>query len=350
MSDRNLNRTLNRAFFSKQSRSKCWRLIAGLLDIGVDLPKALEMVEISVAAQGEKAARDVLIDIRKAVRVGQGRSRLMYYAKGSDALILSQMGRVDPSLMFKGAHRILDLENRIQKAIMGALIQPIILLVILTGFMFMMGTRLFPILTQFLDPNTWNFRVKILYNISTSIVENWITVAVGVLVAFFVISFLQSNLVGALRQFLDKMPPFSIYKIVTSASFFIMLTELARAGISISRSELETVARNCRVYEKKHIRHIARNLQVLPLGEALWRGSDNWPDLELRAISKIYGSRSDGLANISDYLDQWIERAEERIQASARIVNVVMLIAFAALIATIGQFIYVDIPAGMKGI
>lgn len=124
-------------------------------------------------------------------------------------------------------------QSEIKKVVLGQMAYPAFLSIFLIGIMFGFGSKGVPMLTEMLPVERWPEFSMPLHDISVFIASNILYVLMGI-AAFLVVAFkLQNKYVGNARQYMDKFPPYNIYKAMQGASFLISLASLLKAGIPI---------------------------------------------------------------------------------------------------------------------
>lgn len=126
--------------------------------------------------------------------------------------------------------------KEIKGAIIGGATYPVILLMVVLGFIGMFSSQMAPAYMSILPVERWPEMGQVLYAISSFIVSFWLYILVGIAVIGFFIYTSIGHWTGSVREIFDKIPPWSIYKIYNSSSFLISLASMMRSGVDLRKS------------------------------------------------------------------------------------------------------------------
>lgn len=149
--------------------------------------------------------------------------------------------------------------KEIKNAIIGGATYPVVLLLVVLGFIAMFSSQMAPAYMSILPVERWPEMGQILYSISSFIVDYWLYVLVGFgVLGFFVYSTI-GHWTGSVREVFDKIPPWSIYKIYNSSSFLISLASMMRARVDL-RTALVKIKDSSSPWMQNYIEKMIRNL------------------------------------------------------------------------------------------
>ncbi len=117
-----------------------------------------------------------------------------------------------------------------KKVLYTTLAYPIVLLFILFGMIFAFSFQIIPILIKLLPPEEWESSQKVLYDFCMFFSNNFILLIGGLIIGSIVIVKTLPIITGKIRQYLDMLPPWSIYKEFNAGIFLISLSTLMQAG------------------------------------------------------------------------------------------------------------------------
>lgn len=208
-------------------------------------------------------------------------------------------------------------------AIRSACFFPMFMMLVLFGMMYLFATLLAPILVQIYPVELFPTSGKYFYYISVSFKENWPAVVMFLLAIpiFFVLSL--ERLTGSFRNFLDRYPPYSIYRDYQASLFLVSFSSLIASGVSFDEA-LKMIRAQSNKYMKWQITSMLRRYPLNPTKPAKALEVGLFPN-ELRYMIEDYGRRN----NFSDALKKIglvaIEKTTNRVVQSAKFMNQLLL-------------------------
>lgn len=137
---------------------------------------------------------------------------------------------------FEYACMLAESKGKMISSVVSNLAQPVVAIILLFIVMAMFAIRIIPNIVKGQDVSKWPWAGKAVVALSDFVVNQvwWLgLVLIGVIV---LIGYSMPRLrpdkpyIGALRPVLDRIPPYSIYKSLQSASFLLSLSSLLMAG------------------------------------------------------------------------------------------------------------------------
>lgn len=338
-------RILARMAFSGQKKVRIMRQIQRLIKSGVPIIQSLEMIRV-LQSNNDKKPREPL-----ALMIGEWQHRLnlgkslatsmhgwisipeeLIIEAGEQSDRLAQS--LDDALQAEGAGR------GIRNAILGGLAYPVVLLGALIFMLWGFSTEIVPTFATILPPEEWTGNARTMYLVSQFVI-NWLPL-IGMIFGGILTATLLSLpiLVGQARTYLDRIPPWSIYKITQGASFMISLRGFVSSGTTITDA-LRNMLKIGNPYFKERVSTILTRINMgRNLGEAMIESGYNFPDNEIAGEVAIYSE----LDNFDESLDllakEWINDSVSRAQTAAKLINNVMLFAVAGTIGYLAMSMF----------
>lgn len=150
--------------------------------------------------------------------------------------------------------------QKIKNTIIGGAMYPIILLLVVLGFIAMFSIKLAPTYLGILPLESWPSMGQNLYNFSHFIVSYWYMIFIILGVVGFIISKTIGNWMGQVREIFDKFPPWSVYKVYQSSAFLISLASMMQSGTPLNDS-LKKIKRTCSPWLADYINDMEKNLK-----------------------------------------------------------------------------------------
>jgi len=330
---------LGKLMFSRQVRAEVWQMIADLTGSGMELGRALELVAKTFSNRSPGVG-GILIDLRRSIASDRFRETVRRYVPESEALIFSKFGSVNDAELFRAAARISRVESEIQKAIVSAVIRPAFLMLIIMVLLYFLGKDFYPVLTLVAPMDTWPESWQFVAHIALWVAENPLLLFLYLAVFYVIYKVIQRGYVGPFRKHLDKIPPFSLYRLSVGATFTFVILENAAVGNSINSSLLRVLSKDASRYGKSRIMAIAKHVSAMNIGTAAIQAGQNFPDPELNAVLEAYSEQKDWVNNFRKYAETWLQRLEAKVKAAVAVMNMALLIVAAAFIAVVGRTIF----------
>ena len=238
---------------------------------------------------------------------------------------------------FKQCAELLGRLIEMKKTIISASIYPAFLMLALFGIIYGFSSFMVPILEDFSDPSKWPDSARTLRDFTSWVTSNILFVLISFVIIGWLVGKSMEVLTGPIRdKFLDKIPPYSLYKEIQSGLFLSALATLLKSGMTFSRS-LEFIEEDSPKYVKEKITDIIDSVnEGKNEGEAL-----NVPFVgEVGDDIEDFSIGSDITQTMSDLGGQIVKEKIEKIQSSAGILKfIAMVIVFVFVIWAYGSFV-----------
>jgi type II secretory pathway component PulF len=228
----------------------------------------------------------------------------------------------------------------IRNAIVGGIIYPVILLGVLVGMLWGFSTKIVPTFATILPPEQWTGTPATTYMISQFIIE-WLPMIGMIFMGAFTAALLSLPiLTGPLRLVLDRLPPWSIYKITQGASFMIAMRGFISAGITV-QDALRNMLKIGNPYFKERVSAMLSKMNMgRNLGQAMLESGYNFPGDEISGEISIYAELNDFSEALDLLAKEWINDSTQKAQAAAKVINYVMLFAMTAAVGSIAMTMF----------
>lgn len=137
---------------------------------------------------------------------------------------------------FKMAIKLTQRLKEIKTRIIKETAYPAVLFVLAIAMMFGLSVSIMPALIETSNPENWPTTSKNLYLTTNFIRDNIFFIILFLTLITTLISYSLGKYVGVLREKLDKIPPYTIYKEIQSSIFLISLSTLLSAQVSLKES------------------------------------------------------------------------------------------------------------------
>jgi len=333
-----LPRRAARLQFGASGRLRVYRKFAKMLSNGLPLLKLLEELHQRASDNGrrpDEAMAIILGEWRRTVQNGRMLSEAMdWWVPKSEQMIImagEQAGRLEAGL--DAVVKVVEAGSAIRRAIVGGLAYPTVILTLLLGYIYLFGVQVIPQFSRIVDPASWRGAAKSLHVMST-LVQQWMLPLVLLLAAAIVaVVVSMPRWRGSVRVWLDRVPPYSIYRLVVGSSFLMSFAALQGAGLTVERS-LVRLSDLAGPWLRERMDGALLGIKSgLNCGEALRQTGYGFPSKEIVDDLCVYAEFS-GFANALQLLaDEWMTEGVTTISRQMKLLNGFSIALLAIVIA-----------------
>jgi len=316
-----------RLIFTTSLRFKLFIKIKAFLEQGVDILTVLTSLRNAYAKLDKKFDVRVYVLDRWIYEIDVNAKPFYEAIRGwatENEALLIQSGEISGRLVdaMENAISTTEAASTAIKTVRGKMAYPVILVAILFAMAYMFATKIVPEFEKLSPPSQWPTNAQDLYNISAFIREDWATLILGIIGGAFVISYIMKNVGGPIRQHIDKLPIFNMYRSFQSSLFLVSLASMMKSGVDIEKS-LFDIRKNASPYLKHELNKVYKRMDDgLSPGEAF---DTPFFDEETRVDIGIYANSK----NIGDSIEvigkSAIKNGVEKISAAADIVKFLLM-------------------------
>jgi len=325
-------------------RRRIYRTLALLLDNNVLLVDALGDMYAVMSEDGKKPKRPaaaMLYECRQVVSEGHTFSEAIRKWVSPTEAALIAAGEKSGNLRgaFADAMALIDTTRQIRKAVVGGSAYPLFLIGILCYALFIVANKLVPSLAQAAPPELWTGAARLMY-LTSQFVTHFGIFAISALVVL-VVAILVSlpRLRGTQRFWLDKVAPWSIYRMIVGAVTLQNIAVLIRSGIK-QHDALELIADNATPYLRERIEAALHGTtKGLNLGQAFEEAEFDFPDREAVKYIRLLANRDGFDRALSNFAGEWIEISIKKVEVAMNVFFIATLLgvgACAGMIVTAG--------------
>ncbi len=299
----------------------------------MDLNRALPLVS-DIEATRRPLLQDILAELRASLRTDGFAAAVAEYVPESEALLFRRFGLASDASIFRAAARMTSVDERIAKAIRQALLWPMFLFVLIFVLLYSLGSHLFPTMATLAPIGDWPLMSQAVAVVALWVADYSIWVACVLVVAAAAYKWAERNHAGAGRTWMDRVPPFSLYRLRTGATFAFVLIENARVGHEINRAFLLNLAKSLPPYTRSRIQAMAERADRTNIGAAAIAAGHGFPDPELNAVLRAYADQRDWVPRYGGYANAWLERLQERVEGMVALLRLGLMILAAMVIGS----------------
>ncbi|EKN6178776.1 type II secretion system F family protein [Yersinia enterocolitica] len=308
--------------FGTGARIQFYTNLCMLLENRVQLVDGLQQI-ITIMGKNRKsksAAAKVAIACHDALTQGESFANgLSEWVSSSEVALISageKSGDLERSL--KDAINLIDGISQIKKALIGAVIYPMVLIVMLSFLLHIISDSLVPKLASVAPPENWEGAAYVLYLLAEFTTHYGLITLIGIIgtITFVILSFRLLN--GRVRIVLDKIPPWSVYRSIQGCVFLLNMSLLLRAGVRL-QTTLELL------YVRAGTKWLASRIEAIlqgisngfSLGESMSESPYVFPDEESISYMQLLCSLQGFEESLTRFAVHWLEKTVKKVKAAA---------------------------------
>ena len=322
---------------SNQKRLKIYRKLAALLRNRFSLMNALDMVYNGISEEGRKPNDPMAIAISmwgRSLQEGHPFSDcLKGWAPTRERLMLSVGDVADLESALLNLIKVSEGSTRMIRPIVNAIAYPAFLMMMSVLILYAIGVYMVPPMLSAAPNTIWTGTAKSLIDLSEWIQEHW-KLAFSILPIIGILIYSTISIwTGTLRVKIDRIPPWSLYKIFTGITWLLALSALVKGGVPVSIA-LTSLRRDASKYLKERIDGALMFIKNGDnLGQALDKANHEFPDKQIIADLKIYSELDNFEEALDKLANEWLEESVYVIEQKAEIMNAVALLSVSGIIA-----------------
>lgn len=234
MKNIDFNRLYLKLSLTLSQRIGLYERIEAFLDNGYDLIMTLKTIRNRYQKRRKTRSLSKVLDAWIGV-MEQGLSfsdAIREWVPTPEYMLISASERNDIMVGLREARVLSRASADAKGAILGGLIFPTVLFSMIIGMLIGFQSQMVPIFSGLLPIDRWPDSAKTLNSISSFLKNNLVFVLLGLGIIGAVITYTLPRWKGEFRtKFIDKLPPWSIYRTYQGSSFLIALSSLMKAGV-----------------------------------------------------------------------------------------------------------------------
>lgn len=344
---------LAKALFGTADRLRTWQKISVMLKNKIGIDQILLELYNRASDHGKKPGE------LSAIVYDEWRRSILNGGRFADAIdgwvppmermiILAgeQSGNLPNALV--AVIEVVQAGKKIRGTVAKGLVYPAVLLAATLGYLFLFGIKVIPEFTTIMDVSMWGPLAKSLYHLSEFVI-NW-----GLLLILFllgVISMVVTSLpywTGRLRIVADRLPPWSLYRLVLGSGFMYSLAALLSGGGRVADA-LVTISENSNRYMAERVDAFLYGVHSgMNAGDAMLESGFDFPSKDIVADLGVYASYSGDFGDaIEKVAKEWMASGLEAVETQMKFLNGLATFAMAmVLMWIVGGFFAIQQEIG----
>lgn len=319
-------------------RLRVYRKIATLLANGLPLLRILDDLYLRASSRGRKPSQPLAIALsewKRSVQNGhmlaEGMRDWVPSAEQLVILAAEQSGRLEAGLA--AVIDVVQASRKIRACVAGGIAYPALVLLVVLSYAYLFGTLVVPEFARVSDPSRWRGSAQVLY-LASDWIRAWMPLLVLLLVA--AVAIVVHSLPrwrGDARILADRLPPYSIYRMVQGSGFLFAFSALLSAGITVEKSLLR-LCECANPWMRERLEGALLGVKSgLNCGEALKSAGYAFPSHEIVDDLCIHAEYRGFPEVLRMVADEWLEHGVAEIARQMRVLNGLAIVLLAGVIA-----------------
>lgn len=317
-----------RVTWGGKKRSAFYRRLAVYLDNGIPVRAATTRLLNQKSLQGGSGLMAAFDPDRLALREigdrlanGETLSQaLRGWAPTADLSII-QAGEASGDLAggLRSAIEGRGIVGRMMGKIVGEAIDPIVMGGLGVYLVYIVGTKMVPPMELMSNPETWPTLARALLPMAAAAQSPWSAVIFLLLIAGMIAAFVSLPLWSRHgRNYLENIPPWSIYRMIIGAQWMIGFSRLVGAGVTAPEA-LGLQAKYARPWLRDRLQDAQQRMRNgRELGQAFIEGGMGFPDRILADDLSAFSGSGDFAKLLRSLGEEWLEEIERKVLGTVR--------------------------------
>jgi len=296
-----------------------------LLSNQVLLSQALREIYLIESRDGKKKSdvkAVVLYECMQAIDSGKGLSDALAGWVPDQEVQLIRAGERSGDLVnaLKDACRIIEAKKQIMGAVLGGTLYPILLGGMVTILLYQIAHNMVPQFARILPIEQWTGPAAVLaaiaYGVTNYGVQSLVGLFIFVIWMFWSMPYMNKSRV---RNILDKIPPWSIYRMLHGTTFLLNVAVMLRAGIRLQEI-LIMMSKGGSPWLKTRVLGALHGInQGQNIGVALQNAGYEFPDPRAVRFLRILSDKDRFEEKLSNFANRWLGKGIADISSASKI-------------------------------
>lgn len=311
--------------FKAKDRFEFYDMLTLLLDNGVILRDAVEQMYNIYSGDGKKK-RNITARVCQdcAIGLADGKSfaDIVHKWVSFDEYSLIAAGDKTGTLQdsFKKGMKIIQSKKAVVAAVQTMTLYPAFLLCMAVYLLRKISLDLVPKLGRGSNPENWEGAARILYLLADYVTNHGLITLLG-FVGFVVAVFASMPVLrGRVRFYLDKLPPYNVYRMLYGSTFLLNVGVLMGAGIKLV-DVLEMLGERANPWLKERIQDTLHGIRIgSTLGHSLYQAGHDFPDKRAVSLLRVISGKKGAEANLETFGERWMEESVKDLGKVSKLV------------------------------
>lgn len=236
----------------------------------------------------------------------------------------------------KDVTRLIEAKKTIVGAVIGGSMYPIVLMAMVTLLLQQIATNMVPQFAKIMPQENWKGAAVVLRYISIFVIDYGVYALGGLLLFTGWVLWSMPNMDRArIRLFLDKIPPWSIYRMLHGSTFLLNVAVMLRAGIRVQEI-LQTMSSSGSPWLRLRIKAALMGInQGHNIGVSLERSGYQFPDERAVQFLRLLAEQDGFDQKLTSFGERWLTQSVKGVKAASSVMLAVGVLTAGGLIALI---------------
>ncbi|MDX1725961.1 MAG: type II secretion system F family protein [Pseudomonas sp.] len=322
--------------FGAKERLQFYESASTLLENGVQLKDAVREVHGIYSDSGKQRHHPIALASREAfMGVSNGKvladAMAAWLPSQERALIDAGQESGDLISALNDCVRLIEARGKILSSVAQATFYPGMLWALLIYLLSVISYKMVPNMARMSDPKTWTGTAAALYDIATFVTDEGVYALGGCIALLILVFATLPYYTGRGRVFLDRLPPWSIYRTLQGTTFLLNVAVMLRAGIKPYDS-LQRLSRTANPWLKQRIEATRYGVGLgQNFGQALKNAGHEFPDKQAIQFLSVLASRKGFAEAALRFSDRWLNTSLKQVDAAAGLIRGLSLLLVGAM-------------------
>jgi type II secretory pathway component PulF len=276
----------------------------------------------------------VLNTIRQGVARGKNISdALAAWVPSQEVALIKageKAGRIGDAL--RECSRIILAKQEIKSAVLSGISYPALIAVVFIVLLYQVSVQLVPQIVRIRPEEQLTGSAWILTQISHFVVNWGLWALLGLVVFAIWVGWSMPNMnQSRMRIWLDRIPPWSIYRALHGSTFLLNISVMLKAGVRL-QDVLIIMARNGSPYIRSRVGAVLEGINSgRNLGDALMKTGYEFPERRMIQILRSISTQEGFDEHLTKFGERWLKKSVEQVQAGFKVFFHVALLMSGAL-------------------
>jgi len=210
--------------------------------------------------------------------------------------------------------RIIEARQKITSLVLSASLYPSLLWGLMAYLLHIVATKMVPAMARRSDPESWSGIPALLYAIA-NFVNHWGLVTLICIVLFVISSIVTlPYFTGPIRVWLERFPPWSIYKALHGSTFLLNISVMLRSNVN-QIDALDALKLNAKPWLRERMTAARYGVRMgKNFGVALHLAGHQFPDKQAVQFLCVLATRKGFSEAIHRFSNRWLDNTLKRVE------------------------------------
>jgi type II secretory pathway component PulF len=325
--------TYRRSRFTSTDRSSFYSKLGLLMKNGLSLEKSLNTLLRVFSERGKKPNRIKAVVTEECLQ-WQARGQelsltLLAWVPYEEAATIAAGAQSTEALheALQRAKKIVRRKAEMRKVLVKSLSYPAVLWIAMGGLLYFVSKTAMPQLVKMTKPADWDTTAQIMSVMSNIVGDHGVLLLCSLAAIVGCVVWSTRHTTGIVRVYLDRVPPWSILRMIAGATFMYNFGVLQASGMK-ALDVLEQERKHATPYMLERIDGAIMGVtNGKNIGEALQLSGHEFPSSEAIEYLTVIASLNGGPEQMMEFAEDWMAESLEEVEAIAAVLANLSIVA-----------------------